>query len=70
MPARRANSTKVTANQASGGAAGAGGVAGAGVGGGLYNQTGAVAEVDAPSKIKGNKASTSNDDVFGTVTPI
>jgi hypothetical protein len=31
---------------------------------------GAVAEVDAHSKIKGNKASTSDDDVFGTVSPI
>jgi hypothetical protein len=44
------------------------GVAGSGVGGGLYNQAGAVAEVDAHSRIRGNEATTSND-VFGTVTP-
>jgi hypothetical protein len=62
--------TNVTANQAIGGAAGAGGVAGVGQGGGLYNQTGAVAEVDWKSKIKKNKASTGDDDIFGTVTPI
>jgi hypothetical protein len=64
--------TTVTANLAVGGAAGSGGVAGTGVGGGLYNDSsdGAVAEVDAHSKIKGNKASTSDDDVFGTVSPI
>jgi hypothetical protein len=40
------------------------------VGGGLYNQLGAVAEVDAFSVIKGNKASTSDDDIFGMVIPI
>jgi hypothetical protein len=40
------------------------------VAGGLYNQLGALAEVDAQSKIKGNKASTSDDDIFGIVTPI
>jgi hypothetical protein len=64
--------TTVTANQADGGAAGSGGVAGAGVGGGLYNEdlVGAIAQADAQSKIKGNHASTSNDDVFGTVTPV
>jgi hypothetical protein len=40
------------------------------VGGGLYNQAGAVAELDSHSKVKGNTASTSDDDVFGTLTPI
>jgi hypothetical protein len=60
--------TNVTGNQAVGGAAGSGGVAGVGQGGGLYNQSGAVAELDAHSKVKGNKASTSDDDVFGSVT--
>src|SRR5262249_9705729 len=60
----------VTGNQADGGAAGAGGTVGLGVGGGLYNQIGAVAFADQHTKIKKNKASTSNDDVFGTVTPI
>jgi hypothetical protein len=62
--------TSVTENQADGGAAGAGGTVGLGVGGGLYNQVGAVAFADTHTKIKKNHASTSNDDVFGTVTPI
>jgi hypothetical protein len=62
--------TNVTANQVVGGAAGAGGATGTGVGGGLYNQAGAAAEVDAFTVIKGNKASTSDDDVFGIVTSI
>jgi hypothetical protein len=64
--------TNVTGNRAAGGAAGSGGVAGTGVGGGLSNDSpnGAVAEVDAQSTIKGNKATTSNDDIFGSVTPI
>jgi hypothetical protein len=62
--------TLVAGNQASGGAAGAGGVTGAGVGGGLYNQVGAIANVDALTDITGNHASTSNDDIFGTLTPI
>jgi hypothetical protein len=54
-------------NLADGGAAGSGGVAGLGVGGGLYNEdlVGAIAQADAQSKIKGNHASTSNDDIFG-----
>jgi hypothetical protein len=64
--------TNVTGNRAAGGAAGSGGVAGTGVGGGLYNDSpdGAIAEVDALSTIQGNKATTSNDDIFGSVTPI
>ena len=43
---------------------------GLGVGGGLYNQLGAVVLADEHTEIKKNKASTSNDGVFGTVTPI
>jgi hypothetical protein len=39
------------------------------VGGGLYNQNGAVAEGDAHTKVKGNMATTSDDDLFGIVTP-
>jgi hypothetical protein len=62
--------TTVTANRAAGGAAGAGGSEGEGRGGGLYNQIGALAFVDMSTKIKGNQATTSDDDVFGTVTPI
>jgi hypothetical protein len=59
--------TNVTGNQAVGGAAGAGGTEGLGVGGGLYNQVGAVAYADARTGIKGNKATTSDDDIFGIV---
>ncbi len=64
------DNTDVIGNQAIGGAAGSGGSAGSGIGGGLYNQIGAVAEVDAASTISGNHASTSNDNVFGVITPI
>ena len=53
-----------------GGAAGAGGTGGLGQGGGLYNQIGAVARADGDTRIIGNNASTSDDDVFGVVTPI
>jgi hypothetical protein len=62
--------TLVTGNSAVGGVAGTGGAAGAGIGGGLYNQVGALANVDASTSIIGNHASTSNDDIFGTLTPI
>ena len=57
----------VSRNRATGGAAGTGGIAGAGLGGGLYNQTGALATVDATTIISGNLGSTSDDDVFGTL---
>ncbi len=62
--------TSVLLNRAVGGAAGSGGVAGSGIGGGLYNQDLATAEVDSHSLIKFNTASTSNDNVFGATTPI
>ncbi|HZY87574.1 MAG TPA: hypothetical protein VFE78_22235 [Gemmataceae bacterium] len=58
----------VTGNQADGGAAGAGGSAGQGVGGGVYNL--GTFDLDAASVIVGNHASTSNDDIFGPVTPV
>jgi hypothetical protein len=57
--------TNVTANQATGGAAGTGGVDSQGIGGGIY--TLGTFYVDAKSKVKGKKASTSDDDIFGTV---
>jgi hypothetical protein len=68
--------SSITANQATGGAAGAGGASGSGTGGasgsgtggGLYNQLGALATADPDSIITANHASTSNDDLFGTVT--
>jgi hypothetical protein len=59
--------TLVTGNSAVGGA---GGVGGAGVGGGLYNQTTAFADVDAFTSIVGNHASTGDDEIFGPVTPV
>jgi hypothetical protein len=58
----------VSGNQALGGAAGAGGSAGQGVGGGVYNL--GTFDLDAASIVAGNHASTSNDDVFGPITPI
>jgi hypothetical protein len=60
--------TAVTANEAEGGAAGAGGSAGQGVGGGIYNAGDFF--TDPFSVISGNDASTSDDDVFGTLFPL
>jgi hypothetical protein len=62
--------TLVTGNAALGGIAGAGGATGSGIGGGAYNQTTAFADADALTSITANHASTSNDDLFGTVTPV
>jgi hypothetical protein len=61
-------SSVIVANQANGGAAGAGGSAGQGIGGGVYNL--GTFLLDAASIIRRNHASTSNDDVFGPITPI
>ena len=47
--------------------AGVGGIDGQGVGGGLYITTGGIACADAATVISGNHATTSNDDVFGTL---
>ena len=58
----------IAGNQADGGAADAGGSTGQGVGGGVYN-LGAF-DLDAASLIVLNDASTSNDNVFGPITPI
>jgi hypothetical protein len=61
-------SREILNNQADGGIAAPGGVDGQGVGGGVYN-LGAFF-LDASSMIADNHASSSNDDVFGPVTPI
>jgi hypothetical protein len=61
--------TGVTANRAVGGAAGSGGVTGSGEGGGLYSQLGAVAEADADSGLKGNKASNKGEPYFAERRP-
>jgi hypothetical protein len=55
-------------NRAEGGAAVVGETAGQGVGGGVYNLGTFV--LDAVSIILGNHASTSNDNVVGSITPI
>ncbi len=57
----------VTANRANGGAAGAGGSAGQGRGGGVYVEPDATVRRDFWTLIFGNDASTSDDNVFGTI---
>jgi hypothetical protein len=59
----------VERNHADDGAAGIGGSDGQGVGGGAYIMPGGVACADALTIIAGNHASTSDDDVFGTLGP-
>jgi hypothetical protein len=59
----------ITANQALGGLAGSGGSDGQGIGGGLYVDTGASVFLKK-TKVKGNVASTSNDNIYGTVISI
>ena len=59
--------TTVTANTAMGGLPGAGGSAGDGIGGGLYVATGASVFLKK-TKVAGNVASTSSDNIDGTVT--
>jgi hypothetical protein len=54
--------TNIHAQRADGGAAGIGGTAGEGVGGGVYSL--GTFSPDVFTKIKGNHASTSNDDIF------
>ena len=54
-------------NGADGGAAGAGGSQGLGSGGGLYVTPGSIACADLLTVIHANHASTSDDDVFGTL---
>jgi hypothetical protein len=54
-------------NHAGGGAAGLGGSDGQGIGGGVYVAAGGVACADMLTVIGGNHATTSNDDVFGTL---
>jgi hypothetical protein len=60
----------VTANSATGGAAGAGGSVGQGVGGGVYFVSGGVVclHLFTSLNITGNTAPTSNNDVFGVFT--
>ncbi|MFO0888130.1 MAG: hypothetical protein U0790_03170 [Isosphaeraceae bacterium] len=57
----------VACNRADGGASG-GGSAGLGQGGGLYLTPGGAASADQVTEVLGNDASTSDDDVFGTLS--
>jgi fibronectin-binding autotransporter adhesin len=57
----------VTSNQALGGS---GPTAGRGIGGGIYNTPGGTVWVDVLTLIFANNASTSEDDVFGILTPL
>jgi hypothetical protein len=61
-------SSAIVANLASGGAGGSEGSAGQGLGGGAYNL--GTLDVDALSIIFANLASTSNNNLFGPITPI
>jgi hypothetical protein len=58
----------IIGNLADGGAAGTGGSAGQGMGGGVYNL--GTFFLDTASIILGNHAATSNDNVFGPITPL
>jgi uncharacterized protein (TIGR03118 family) len=60
-------SSIIISNEATGGTGGLGGSDGQGVGGGLYLTPGGTACADLWTAIFGNYASTSNDDVFGTL---
>jgi hypothetical protein len=58
----------IAGNRADGGEGAGGGSDGQGIGGGVYNL--GTFFLDAASIILGNDASTSNDNVFGPITPI
>jgi hypothetical protein len=62
--------TRIVNNDALGGSAGTGGSVGKGIGGGVYVADAATADADAQTVIRGNHASTSDDDVFGVITDI
>jgi len=58
----------ITRNRAIGGAAGSGGSDGSGIGGGLNVDFGATVLLKKKTRITGNFASTSNNDVFGSTS--
>jgi hypothetical protein len=58
----------VSGNQAQGGAKGQRTTMGPGLGGGVYVDPGASVTADMKTLIVGNRGSTSNDDVWGTIT--
>lgn len=59
--------SRIVNNAVDGGAAGVGGSQGQGVGGGVYVTPGSIASADLLALIYANHASTSDDDVFGTL---
>ena len=59
----------VSGNQAQGGVDSQGNTTGNGLGGGVYVDPSASATEDMQTLITGNQASTSNNDVWGTITP-
>src|SRR5262249_60336806 len=59
---------QVSGNQAQGGAEGQGTSRGQGLGGGVYADPAASVTADRRTLIVHNRASTSNDDVWGTIT--
>ncbi len=65
-PSMRLDGSLIVFNRAAGGAAGAGGAVGLGLGGGLYLAPGGVASAQRTA-VFANQASTSDDDVFGTL---
>jgi hypothetical protein len=58
----------VSGNQAQGGAKGQGATTGQGLGGGVYVDPSTSVTADLQTRIVHNRASTSNDDVWGTIT--
>jgi hypothetical protein len=58
----------ITHNRAEGGEGGPSGIDGQGIGGGVYNL--GTLFLDEETDIRHNEASTSDDDVFGPITPI
>jgi hypothetical protein len=59
---------QVSGNLVQGGAKGQGTTTGPGLGGGVYVDPGASVTADRQTRIVGNRASTSNDDVWGTIS--
>ena len=61
------NASRITFNLARGGQGDDGGADGQGVGGGVYITPGGTTCADVVTVIAGNHATTSDDDVFGTL---
>jgi hypothetical protein len=64
------NGVLVSGNQAQGGADSQGTTTGQGLGGGVYVDPSASVTADLQTRIVGNRASKSNNDVWGTITVV